>query len=278
MKITNGMLEGAPFIRSPNQGGRITPKFLSWHWTAGWTLESAISTLTTPSSRASAQFVMDWDGSITQLVSCERKAWHAGRSSFMGYTDLNAHAIGVEIVNPGFIWSDGKGGFLDWSKNHKISDALIRKHGSGMRKMRYPKIGSSEAFFIPFTDDQIESCKELTKAVCDRYDIIAANSHEEMDARGWKIDPGPLFPLFEMKALADKFEGRADGGSAPVNQTATVTASSLNMRDAPGGKVVSSVKKGMRVTIHEDRGDWALVSVQGQSRRLWVADRYLRYA
>ncbi len=279
MQIKNGILQGVPFVQTPNQGGRIVPKFITWHWTAGWTAASAISTLTNRRSKASAQFVMDWDGSLTQLGSCERRLWHAGPSRFMGFRDLNSHAIGVEIVNPGFMWSDGKGGYLTWDKKHRVPESRWKPHEAGLVNMRLPKIGGGVATFISYTEAQIEMCRRLTKAICDEYQIISACGHDEIDARGWKADPGPLFPIGEMKALADRFEGRGDGcPRAPSVTTAIVTARSLNVRETPGGKLVGSLlKRGDTVIVHEDRGDWALVHGGRMPRPLWVADRYLEY-
>lgn len=46
MKITNGILLGVTYVESPNFGGEITPKFITHHYTAGFTAASAIATLT----------------------------------------------------------------------------------------------------------------------------------------------------------------------------------------------------------------------------------------
>ncbi|PPE67930.1 1,6-anhydro-N-acetylmuramyl-L-alanine amidase AmpD [Caldimonas caldifontis] len=45
----------------------------------------------------SAHFVVQRDGGLLQFVSCERRAWHAGRSSFQGRDNCNDFSIGIEL-------------------------------------------------------------------------------------------------------------------------------------------------------------------------------------
>ncbi|WP_301256959.1 1,6-anhydro-N-acetylmuramyl-L-alanine amidase AmpD [Eleftheria terrae] len=45
----------------------------------------------------SAHFVIRRDGELLQFVSCEQRAWHAGRSSFQGRENCNDYSIGVEL-------------------------------------------------------------------------------------------------------------------------------------------------------------------------------------
>ncbi len=47
--------------------------------------------------QVSAHFVVRRDGSLLQFVSCDRRAWHAGRSSWKGRDNCNDYSIGVEL-------------------------------------------------------------------------------------------------------------------------------------------------------------------------------------
>ncbi len=49
----------------------------------------------------SAHYVVDEDGTIYALVPEERRAWHAGVSSWRDCKDVNGASVGIEIVNPG---------------------------------------------------------------------------------------------------------------------------------------------------------------------------------
>ena len=46
----------------------------------------------------SAHYIIDRDGTITQLVDETKRAWHAGVGSWEGITDINSAAIGIELV------------------------------------------------------------------------------------------------------------------------------------------------------------------------------------
>jgi N-acetyl-anhydromuramoyl-L-alanine amidase len=47
--------------------------------------------------RVSAHFVIGRDGALTQFVSCARRAWHAGESSWRGRENCNDFSIGIEL-------------------------------------------------------------------------------------------------------------------------------------------------------------------------------------
>ena len=47
--------------------------------------------------RVSSHFLIRRDGELVQYVSCDERAWHAGRSSWRGRTECNDYAIGIEL-------------------------------------------------------------------------------------------------------------------------------------------------------------------------------------
>jgi AmpD protein len=47
--------------------------------------------------RVSAHFLIQRDGQIVQFVSVNRRAWHAGRSSYAGREACNDFSVGIEL-------------------------------------------------------------------------------------------------------------------------------------------------------------------------------------
>lgn len=47
--------------------------------------------------RVSAHFLIDRQGTLTQFVSCDDRAWHAGQSAFAGRPDCNDFSVGIEM-------------------------------------------------------------------------------------------------------------------------------------------------------------------------------------
>ena len=88
---------------SPNfderQGG--PPDLVLLHYTGMKTGEAALDRLCAADSKVSAHYVVFEDGRIVQCVPEDRRAWHAGVSSWGGESDINSRSIGIEIVNPG---------------------------------------------------------------------------------------------------------------------------------------------------------------------------------
>jgi N-acetylmuramoyl-L-alanine amidase len=89
---------------SPNHGERKDerrPDMIVLHYTGMRHADSALELLKAPGSEVSAHYFVFEDGRIIQLVQESRRAWHAGKSSWSGETDINSCSIGIEIVNPG---------------------------------------------------------------------------------------------------------------------------------------------------------------------------------
>lgn len=90
---------------SPNFDDRMLPvTMLVLHYTGMPDAEGAIARLTDPEAKVSAHYVVEENGQVLALVPEDKRAWHAGRSSWRGITDVNSASIGIEIVNPGHEW------------------------------------------------------------------------------------------------------------------------------------------------------------------------------
>jgi N-acetylmuramoyl-L-alanine amidase len=92
---------------SPNHGPRPgdgTVDMLILHYTGMPTAAEALDRLCAPEAQVSAHYLVDEDGTVWRLVPEERRAWHAGISSWRGRTDINGVSVGIELVNPGHDW------------------------------------------------------------------------------------------------------------------------------------------------------------------------------
>ena len=134
MKIVNHLivvdtLEKFKFEKSPNYSGVVNPLYLIIHFTAGTTADSAISWFKKSDSKASAHLIIDRDGSIVQMVPFNRKAWHAGESSWGNLNGINQHSIGVELVNAGKLQRTGGSQWVNWSKRTvPSSEVTVARH------------------------------------------------------------------------------------------------------------------------------------------------------
>lgn len=188
----------AAFVPSPHHGGRIRPRVVVIHDTAGTTAAGAISWFQNPRSKVSAHFVVDRDGTVTQMVECDVKAWHAGRSSYRGTPNVNDFSIGIEIVNPGLLYPrDGR----VWHYAFKQSWAL------GEVQHIDSKPHGGVGFWLPYTPAQLKAVEQLVRALAIAYpSIVDVVGHYEISPRR-KVDPGPHFDLDRLrKILADREE------------------------------------------------------------------------
>lgn len=94
-----GALHPSPNFEPRRQGMR--PDILLLHYTGMESCAAAIDWLARPESKVSCHYVVDTDGTITQMVAEEMRAWHAGAGAWGETTDVNSASIGIEIHNPG---------------------------------------------------------------------------------------------------------------------------------------------------------------------------------
>ena len=54
-------------------------------------------------AKVSAHLFIERDGTITQFVNFNERAWHAGRSSYLGRRECNDYSIGIELEGSDFV-------------------------------------------------------------------------------------------------------------------------------------------------------------------------------
>jgi N-acetylmuramoyl-L-alanine amidase len=272
MKIVNHLLcmdDGTPcaFAHSPNQGGAITPQYLVIHFTASHSAKVAIDWLTNPESKASAHVVIARDGTITQLVPFNLEAWHAGKSHWDGHEGLNHLSLGIELDNAGKLTRQGSK-WVDWT-GKQIPDAEVQE---ATHKNETEKAG-----WHTFTEAQLKAARELAALLVQTYGLKDVIGHEDI-APGRKTDPGPTFPL---KELRGQLVGRAEEHPPAVHQVTTT----LKIHEAAGTEKPtvpgSPLPQGTKVAVLAREGDWCRVDVLQpvnghEELHGWVHGNYLQ--
>lgn len=285
MEIKNHRIDDIWFRQSSNIGGTITPTILVTHYTTGWSGTGSRDWLLgaaggTSNSVTSAHVVIDRDGTAWQIVPFNRVAVHAGPSKYGTLTGINNHGIGLEFVNPGWLKPAGTDRWVDDYGHRRTTDEL--EAFGGFIEARHPRVGSDTYAWPLFTPAQIEAGRQIAMAILGKYDIKAVVTHEEIDTRGWKTDPGPAFP---QQLFVDLLEA----GTPPEDAIHVTNPTRLNIRGGPGQEneridPPGHLPKGTDVKIIRREGGWAFVEVVRPSEPLpglspglrgWVNASYL---
>lgn len=198
--IRNHRLEdnGHPvtFDATTNMGGALDPKYLIIHYTAGLTLDGAVTWFKKPEAKASAHITIGRDGTIVQQVPFNHIAWHAGKSKWDSLVGMNGYALGIELVNAGKLARRADGAWVNWA-NNVIPDAevVVLTH----------KNESQPAGWHVYTQAQLDAAIEVSRALNERYKFFDILGHDDVSP-GRKVDPGPAFPMISFEA---KVMGRA---------------------------------------------------------------------
>lgn len=112
----------------PRRNGR-RPDMLLLHYTGMDECSKAIEWLANPESKVSCHYVVAEDGAVTQMVTEDMRAWHAGQSFWAGETDINSCSIGIEIHNVGHT-----GGYPDFPEAQmaaleRLCVDIVSRHG-----------------------------------------------------------------------------------------------------------------------------------------------------
>ena len=94
-------------------------KALVIHYTGMQSEIASIKRLTNPLCKVSCHYLINRKGRIFKMVNDNKIAWHAGKSKWRKFTNLNKNSIGIELVNRGHRY-----GYQKFSK--KQIHALIK--------------------------------------------------------------------------------------------------------------------------------------------------------
>ena len=291
MKVKSHWLDTATRIKTNkySRGRRISPKFIVMHFTAGWSESGDIHVLTKSNSQVSCQLIVQRDGTVVQTMPLNNRAWHAGPSRAHGYKDLNSHSIGIEFCNLGWLKDLGNGTYRHW--NGFIVDAASGEVVNSTKVKTVPSDvkdieqwihtkggvpGSGMFAWEPYTEAQLEAGDAITEALRDAYGIKWVVSHEEIDTRGWKSDPGPAFPLQRYQSIVsnrETNEEEIDGES-----TLWYPVVNLNVRRQPEmlDNVITTIDPQDNVTIIGKHDKWYLIRTIARDKEGWVYSSYLR--
>ena len=76
-------------------------KFVIIHYTGMQSEIESIERLKDVKSKVSCHYLINRKGSVVQMAEEKNIAWHAGKSKWKNFTNLNKGSIGIELVNRG---------------------------------------------------------------------------------------------------------------------------------------------------------------------------------
>ncbi len=245
---------------------RGMPDTIVLHYTAGRDGKSSAQYLAKDNVKASAHIVIDRDGSIYQLVPFDTIAWHAGRSSWKGRSGLNKYSIGIEIDNAGVLTKSANNYVAWFGKKYNADEVMEAVH----RNESQPK------YWHLYTENQIDMVETVCELLMEQYTGIQnILGHEEI-APGRKLDPGPAFPLDQLRKRL--INDRDEEKPLLTEQTGEVAVEYLNIREMPGRRaplVSSPLPKGTQLKIREEHSGWYRVETQIEG---WVSAEYIDFS
>lgn len=259
MRINNNFLEKENtneklvISKTENVGNIIDPDYVVIHYTATDTASEAVNwfmnTKDNP-NRIAAHIVLDFDGTITQLVPFNCKANHAGPSTWAGVDFFNSHSIGIEIVNPGFVEKLSNGSFKRGNKTYpaSASNKIIKAN----HKHKFWVDKENQHWFI-YPAAQLQALYKLCKLLFETYHPITAVGHDDISPAR-KPDPGPAFPW-------DEFKSNVFGSTNNAGKVFTVNTEGapLMASFSTSAALLKKLTLGFEVGLIETNGQWSRV-------------------
>jgi N-acetylmuramoyl-L-alanine amidase len=119
-------------LYSPNFSSKkranLSIKVIVIHYTGMQSKIVSINRLLNKKAKVSCHYLIDRKGKILQMVDENKVAWHAGKSKWKNFKNLNDNSIGIELVNKGHEFGYEKFTSIQIKKLIKLCSLLKRKY------------------------------------------------------------------------------------------------------------------------------------------------------
>ncbi len=123
-------------------------KYVVIHYTGMQSEIESIKSLKSPKYKVSCHYLINRKGKVVQMVKDKNIAWHAGKSKWKKFINLNNCSIGIELVNKGH-----KFGYQSFTQNQiKSLIALCKKLKKKYRIKNENFLGHSDIAPLRKTD------------------------------------------------------------------------------------------------------------------------------
>ena len=113
---------------SPKKRKNLSIKVIVIHYTGMQSKIASINRLLDQKAKVSCHYLIDRKGKILQMVDENKVAWHAGKSKWKNFKNLNDNSIGIELVNKGHEFGYKKFTSIQIKKLIKLCSLLKRKY------------------------------------------------------------------------------------------------------------------------------------------------------
>lgn len=164
----------------------LRPKYAIIHYAVAGSAEGVAAGLRAR-DYLSCHVTIGLDGKVIQQVPFNRVAYHAGKSSWKGETDLNNCTLGIELASWGPLLERGKGKLVNVYGRPYDGPAIRARHKGGFA----PK---SWTHWAEYGRTALDICAHICELWRQHYGIVDVLGHDDISP-GRKFDPGPAFPM-----------------------------------------------------------------------------------
>ena len=179
MEIFNHVLIGKEVSHLPCLKNKLPleePDTIVVHYTAGSSARGAAEYLARPGVDASAHLVIGRRGEVYQLVPFNVEAWHAGRSSLLGRSDVNHYSIGIELDNLGRLRKEGSRFVAECGKTVRPEEVFADEAGGKAAYWHRYTAAQAEAIRMALPSSTPSSTRSRPGTLAWTFDRKAAHS------------------------------------------------------------------------------------------------------